>query len=76
MNPLHGLIGKESNRAKPFNATGKQSLHVFFDKIKEFGKPTATQFISSETGNKQVRDADKEKIFLPPIWTKRYLYRQ
>lgn len=54
---------------KPFNEKEKQSLYEFFNKIKEFGESTARQFISSEIGDKQVREADTEKIFC------QYLYR-
>jgi hypothetical protein len=72
--PEHGLKGRPSNRATPFENEVKEDLAEFFEVIKNYAEPPiATTYVQEMTGTTE-RDADTEKLLLPPYWTKRSLY--
>jgi hypothetical protein len=72
-NPTHGLRQKTSNNSKPGVL---DDLHVYFDRLKDFGAPRATPIVRNATGIIDVRDEDTDLLELPTSITKRGQYRR
>mgnify|MGYP005848044159 CR=1 FL=1 len=73
----HGLEGKRGNNYNPHYDV---LLHEFFQTIKEFAFPRATQFVRSITNQGKVsielRDKEEDLLELPSCYSKRSLYNR
>ena len=70
--PSHGLLGRSNNS---MNEEMQMTLHYFFCTIESHAEPTPMRFIREKTGLLHERDLT-DKLFLPPYFSKRSLYRR
>ena len=68
---MYGLVGKPSNGANEFNLLVKAGLHAFFENLKTYLEPVATQFVHSKVNEVQTLcNADTETTSLSPHLSK------